>query len=1670
MVQELGKYESIGREFIKKRPHIAEEKKLNPTINFASLDFINSNSFQVPSVPQFHNLFSMSDTLTMDIGNPLDERKVDHIGKLENPSASVLEQEIYVDGATVVWSRAGHILKTFDYSEEDQLIQQVLFAWFPINSISDPTTVPAIDSGMTDLYKDVGEGTWNKSVINFNSKHNNSTSTTTDHIQRRTLCVVLQDCIKVHNEDGLLITIHIPFEIGEVVPLDVGILVSKYHAPDIMKTNRKGKGKTMSNLFSMATGSGNAHPMSSKFNKYIPPTNGFSSSVFVTITRPLRGACPVTSKDPPNSSATMATNRISALPEPLTNPQKLLFATTKSSETGRLPVIVTLNIKENKHCIWTYDRRKEKINTPSAPLLSIKRKTSTTVSNLSKKKMIKQQPSRKRQKYNAMDSPHAQFHEDYISDEESFFHETENERDIYHELLDPSEISLRLLWKESHGVKMAAKIRALKETKSKAFVTHDLNGEELICIMNYTLGNLQVINLSKATQFISNCIVFKTSAKDAIPIHATRDEFKDLLFMDATNALHLYIDNEIARYPVQLDNVVRFTDPVYDRFTAVLANGELMRYRLNYRPTTSLVRDCLAAIDCAATRYFPRIWSRFLKLTWFHPIDNGGDRLKVTEWQTLFVSLLSFLSLEKKGYYTGTKRSATSASAIRDIQLQQMKASNTEYVLNELGFASAAPILNYDFLLDENYIQGVPPLWLDQIIQISEEEEKSNVYMEPTEFVDIVNSLHVVYEDYRIKNTMRVHAKLLGYLLMQCSVILGNTAWIDYYKSQGLNPLFTGNLKFRDDEYRASFIEPPNIQVCLRQMTPYTSSNPTLLSSFGVNTLETSLSHYRNSYAQTIKNLWVLYGAINTREKSLLLERMVADHITRKDVEILIDAVAKPILDILNELKMNPRMHWAKEAYIVIGRDDIYKQLQTKVKVCDPNTDTFKLPFLKDSDHPQSMNDLMKDYAETEVNQCVYKSDVLNMETERLRFSFGGFIEKVRIMLDATQIPDHFMKEQPELADEDLAAEHLAQVTLLIERTLALATGRAIYAFGTHIPDLTKVLPIETIKLAAKILPLRTVVTIDEATLSKEFLDWPRFHNGVAAGLRMSPSNNVNDSWINFCNPAELDSQHGGLLLAMGLNGTLKKLPLVHWYRFMAQPCELVSIGFILGAAASYRGTKDVKVTKVLSVHIPALLPPQSATFNHSYLHNASCLLGMGLLYMNTCDRLMVSTMLGEIGKNAFTDPSYLDADYEGCALAAGFSLGFIVLGAGEEASGLGNLQLRNKLYSLLTGRSAGAVADMHRNNREEEQPTGSINLDITSPGATIALGLIYLKTENEHVADSVGILETSPYLNYVRPDFLLIRVVAKNLIMWSTILPSDEWIDSQLPDFITKEQTTELDIEVSKQARYNITAGACLSIGLRYAGSKNESAFRCLLGQLDKFMKLLNTRVLNPQQHITKAAVRTCVDVCCSAAAMVVAGSGNRELLSRLEVLHGRITEDMSFGNHMSVSMSLGLLFMGLGGYTLTTSNEAIAALLCAFYPFYPMTTEDNRYHLQAFRHLWVLAVDSRWLMPFDVDNKKPCRVPMLLEIYEDEGGNMPQRKVKQVRIEAPSVVPDYKLIKSIRLDGNRYWPLNIDMVEGKYQESIIKSGLIYVKRKPGKKSYEEDPYGKRTVSWIEE
>jgi hypothetical protein len=55
------------------------------------------------------------------------------------------------------------------------------------------------------------------------------------------------------------------------------------------------------------------------------------------------------------------------------------------------------------------------------------------------------------------------------------------------------------------------------------------------------------------------------------------------------------------------------------------------------------------------------------------------------------------------------------------------------------------------------------------------------------------------------------------------------------------------------------------------------------------------------------------------------------------------------------------------------------------------------------------------------------------------------------------------------------------------------------------------------------------------------------------------------------------------------------------------------------------------------------------------------------------------------------------------------------------------------------------------------------------------------------------------------------------------------------------------------------------------------------------------------------------------------------------------------------------GLPLQGGGCATFYNSNEAVAALVVALYPRFPLHTRDNRYHLQAFRHLYVLAVEPR-------------------------------------------------------------------------------------------------------------
>lgn len=56
------------------------------------------------------------------------------------------------------------------------------------------------------------------------------------------------------------------------------------------------------------------------------------------------------------------------------------------------------------------------------------------------------------------------------------------------------------------------------------------------------------------------------------------------------------------------------------------------------------------------------------------------------------------------------------------------------------------------------------------------------------------------------------------------------------------------------------------------------------------------------------------------------------------------------------------------------------------------------------------------------------------------------------------------------------------------------------------------------------------------------------------------------------------------------------------------------------------------------------------------------------------------------------------------------------------------------------------------------------INLDVTAPGATLALGLMYLKTGDAAVARAFAIPGTHFALDYVKPELILLRVLAQGV------------------------------------------------------------------------------------------------------------------------------------------------------------------------------------------------------------------------------------------------------------------------------------------------------------------
>ena len=673
-------------------------------------------------------------------------------------------------------------------------------------------------------------------------------------------------------------------------------------------------------------------------------------------------------------------------------------------------------------------------------------------------------------------------------------------------------------------------------------------------------------------------------------------------------------------------------------------------------------------------------------------------------------------------------------------------------------------------------------------------------------------------------------------------------------------------------------------------------------------------------------------------------------------------------------------------------------------------------------------------------------------------------------------------------SEEDIAAQQKAQAGMLISRTLALPVGQGMLTYATSSAVITTAFDIPPIETTVKTAREGGTQVVPGPVLEPEMSTWPDFANGVAQVLQIrADSNGIDNSWIAYNKPRDLTASHGGFLLGLGLTGHLRKMTRWLIYQYFDARHEPTSVGLLLGLGASHLASCDPRLTNTMSLHVHALLPHGSRDLHSSPLIQSAALVGIGLLYLGSGNRSMAEVALSEVSRQCSSEEAPTEA--QAYAFAAAMTFGLIMLGRGGEATRSGDPLLVSRLRTLIDGRATAS----------EDGPGGlgrakavKPDLNVTSAPATLTLGLMYLRTGRQEIAGILEIPQSANDLQFVRPDLLFTRTLARSLILWDDIADSEAWIDSNLPAFLRsplgKRQRDAPSLGVQQTldlARFNILAGACFALALKYAGTARWSVHSLLLSTYDVFYAraTVNGASLRPadrrlpcqvltlspsltastfQQRIRLNAARSCLCVVALSLAIVMAGTGELSVLSRLRLAHGQ-HERFGYGVQQAVHMSLGLLFLGKGLATVGNSPTAVAAMVCAFYPNFNIDPSDNASYPQAFRHLWALAVEPRCLIARDVESREPVYLPVKVKT-EEKGAYGSHHLI------SPTLLPPLDRLVSVTIDSPRYWPLVLDLRQKRGRSPTILDHHrplegIYVKRRAGYLSYADDPKGNRTL-----
>ncbi|KAK6592602.1 20s cyclosome subunit (apc1) [Botrytis cinerea] len=742
-----------------------------------------------------------------------------------------------------------------------------------------------------------------------------------------------------------------------------------------------------------------------------------------------------------------------------------------------------------------------------------------------------------------------------------------------------------------------------------------------------------------------------------------------------------------------------------------------------------------------------------------------------------------------------------------------------------------------------------------------------------------------------------------------------------------------------------------------------------------------------------------------------LVEALSASGVDSLFLETLPEAILAPLQEAIVECQSEPPTTWSRELLALVGREDV-----TMLLTPGRSARNFQ-PSLLPPSHESSL-DVRAICASTTEIETTGAFDG-SAEVDRQAITRAIFKDDRRVN-EASNILNTFrstiarVKSSPDWTESELLEAQKEHAQMLAYRTLAIPSGKGLLYYSARIPLLTQRFAIGG---------------VDKNAFTEEKVCWAFFHAGVSAGLSISrDAKGIDTSWILYNKPQQdLSNRHAGFLLALGLNGHLKSVAKWVAFRYLTPKHTMTSIGLLLGLAASYIGTMDSLITRLLSVHVTRMLPPGAAELNLSPLTQTTGIMGIGLLYCNTQHRRMSEIMVSEmehIDQEVDEEP----LRNEGYRLAAGFALGFINLGKGSDLKGLHDMRLTERLIALAAGSKKVDLVHI---------------LDKSTAAAIISVALIYMKSENQVLARKVDVPDSVLQFDYVRPDAFLLRTLARHLIMWSNIEPSHKWIKKSLPTPYKSRSSLQWirTLTSADLPFYDILTGLCFSIALRFAGSANLTARDILLHYLDEFRRICQIEADSFDKKLARNTVRNCQDLVALGVATVMAGTGDIAVFRRLRSMHGRDDSETPYGSHLAAHLAIGALFLGGGTFTFGTSDKAIAALLVAFYPIFPSTVQDNKSHLQAFRHFWVLAAEPRCLITRDIDTDQPVPVPLQITL----------RDGKEEERHTPCLIPEINQIKTVRTCSPEYWNVVLDLESNKAHVEAFKSTqILYVRKRP--------------------